>query len=149
MSKKAKTPKNQVNSDHYVNLMLLTVLEAMLLLIGQLTIYNGNQVYPWAFRYTIIPAMLIVAAVAFVVFAVLFIVKKNKSFMKPMIFAAYVALLMVIIRYIPNTVSTITGKLEVTNIDTGNRIGAITSSVYVLVNFIFLYVKSIKINRKK
>lgn len=143
MSKKTKTPKNQVNSDHYVNLMLLTVLEAMLLLIGQLIIYNGSAVYPAAIRNTVIPAILIVAALAFIVFTVLFVVKKNKSFIKPMIFAAYVALLMVIIRYIPNTVSDYTGGMYVNDIK-GMKIGAITSSVYVLVNFIFLYIKSIK-----
>ena len=143
MSKKTKTPKNQVNSDHYVNLMLLTVLEAMLLLIGQLIIYNGNAVYPGAIRNTVIPAILIVAALAFAIFIVLFIVKKNKSFIKPMIFAAYVALLMVIIRYVPNTVSELTGQLYVNDIK-GMKIGAITSSVYVLVNFIFLYIKSVK-----
>ena len=143
MSKKTKTPKNQVNSDHYVNLMLLTVLEAMLLLIGQLIIYNGNAVYPGAIRNTVIPAILIVAALAFAIFIVLFIVKKNKSFIKPMIFAAYVAILMVIIRYIPNTLSELTGKMYVNDIK-GMKIGAITSSVYVLVNFIFLYIKSVK-----
>jgi len=143
VSKKTKTPKNQVNSDHYVNLMLLTVLEAMLLLIGQLIIYNGNAVYPGAIRNTVIPAILIVAALAFAIFIVLFIVKKNKSFIKPMIFAAYVAILMVIIRYIPNTLSELTGKMYVNDIK-GMKIGAITSSVYVLVNFIFLYIKSVK-----
>ncbi|MBQ9097706.1 MAG: hypothetical protein IJY55_04850 [Clostridia bacterium] len=143
MSKKTKTPKNQVNSDHYVNLMLLTVLEAMLLLIGQLIIYNGNAVYPGAIRNVVIPAILIGAALAFIAFTVLFVVKKNTSFVKPMIFAAYVALLMVIIRYIPNTVSEITGTMYVNDIK-GMKIGAITSSVYVLVNFIFLYIKSVK-----
>ncbi len=143
MSKKTKTPKNQVNNDHYVNLMLLTVLEAMLLLIGQLIIYNGYAVYPGAIRNTVIPAILIIAAVALVVFAVFYIVKKNKSFVKPMIFAAYVALLMVIIRYIPNTMSEIVGGWVVNDIK-GMKIGAITSSVYVLVNFIFLYIKSVK-----
>ncbi len=143
MSKKTKTPKNQVNNDHYVNLMLLTVLEAMLLLIGQLIIYNGNAIYPGAIRGTVIPAILIVAALAFAIFIVLFLVKKNKSFIKPMIFTAYVVLLMVIIRYIPNTVSEYTGRMYVNDIK-GMKIGAITSSVYVLVNFIFLYIKSIK-----
>ena len=143
MSKKTKTPKNQVNSDHYVNLMLLTVLEAMLLLIGQLIIYNGNAVYPGAIRSAVIPAILIVAAVAFVVFTVLFVVKKNRSFIKPMIFAAYVAVLMVIIRYIPNSVSELTGTMYVNDIK-GMKMGAITSSVYVLANFIFLYIKSLK-----
>ena len=143
MSKKTKTPKNQVNSDHYVNLMLLTVLEAMLLLIGQLIIYNGNAVYPGAIRNVVIPAILIGAALAFIAFTVLFVVKKNTSFVKPMIFAAYVAFLMVIIRYIPNTVSEITGTMYVNDIK-GMKIGAITSSVYVLVNFIFLYIKSVK-----
>ena len=143
MSKKTKTPKNQVNNDHYVNLMLLTVLEAMLLLIGQLIIYNGNAVYPAVIRNAVIPAILIIAALAFVVFIILFVVKKNKSFIKPMIFAAYVALLMVIIRYIPNTVSELTGGMYVNDIK-GMKIGAITSSVYVLVNFIFLYIKSVK-----
>ncbi|MBR2846847.1 MAG: hypothetical protein IKB89_02100 [Clostridia bacterium] len=143
MSKKTKTPKNQVNSDHYVNLMLLTVLEAMLLLIGQLIIYNGNAVYPGAIRGAVIPAILIVAAVAFVVFTVLFVVKKNRSFIKPMIFAAYVAVLMVIIRYIPNSVSEFTGAMYVNDIK-GMKMGAITSSVYVLANFIFLYIKSLK-----
>lgn len=143
MSKKTKTPKNQVNSDHYVNLMLLTVLEAMLLLIGQLIIYNGNAVYPGAIRGAVIPAILIIAAVAFVVFTVLFVVKKNRSFIKPMIFAAYVAVLMVIIRYIPNSVSEFTGAMYVNDIK-GMKMGAITSSVYVLANFIFLYIKSLK-----
>ncbi|MBR2877676.1 MAG: hypothetical protein IKB92_01100 [Clostridia bacterium] len=143
MSIKTKTPKNQVNSDHYVNLMLLTVLEAMLLLIGQLIIYNGNAVYPGAIRGAVIPAILIVAAVAFVVFTVLFVVKKNRSFIKPMIFAAYVAVLMVIIRYIPNSVSEFTGAMYVNDIK-GMKMGAITSSVYVLANFIFLYIKSLK-----
>lgn len=143
MSKKTKTPKNQVNSDHYVNLMLLTVLEAMLLLIGQLIIYNGNAVYPGAIRGAVIPAILIIAAVAFVVFTVLFVVKKNRSFIKPMIFAAYVAVLMVIIRYIPNSVSEFTGEMYVNDIK-GMKMGAITSSVYVLANFIFLYIKSLK-----
>ncbi|MBR3576688.1 MAG: hypothetical protein IKL42_04710, partial [Clostridia bacterium] len=137
MSKKTKTPKNQVNSDHYVNLMLLTVLEAMLLLIGQLIIYNGNAVYPGAIRGAVIPAILIIAAVAFVVFTVLFVVKKNRSFIKPMIFAAYVALLMVIIRYIPNTLSEITGRWVVNDMK-GMKIGAIASSIYVFINFIFL-----------
>ena len=143
MSKKTKTPKNQVNSDHYVNLMLLTVLEAMLLLIGQLIIYNGIAVYPGEIRNTVIPAVLVAGAIAFIVFAVLYFVKKNKSFIKPMIFAAYVALLMVIIRYIPNTMSELTGTMYVNDIK-GMKIGAITSSVYVLVNFIFLYIKSVK-----
>ena len=143
MSIKTKTPKNQVNSDHYVNLMLLTVLEAMLLLIGQLIIYNGNAVYPGAIRGAVIPAILIIAAVAFVVFTVLFVVKKNRSFIKPMIFAAYVAVLMVIIRYIPNSVSEFTGAMYVNDIK-GMKMGAITSSVYVLANFIFLYIKSLK-----
>ena len=143
MSKKTKTPKNQVNSDHYVNLMLLTVLEAMLLLIGQLIIYNGNAVYPGAIRGAVIPAILIIAAVACVVFTVLFVVKKNRSFIKPMIFAAYVAVLMVIIRYIPNSVSEFTGAMYVNDIK-GMKMGAITSSVYVLANFIFLYIKSLK-----
>ena len=143
MSKKTKTPKNQVNNDHYINLMLLTVLEAMLLLIGQLIIYNGYAVYPGAIRGTVIPTILVIAAIAFVAFAVVFIAKKNKSFVKPMIFAAYVALLMVIIRYIPNTLSEITGRWVVNDMK-GMKIGAIASSIYVFINFIFLYIKSLK-----
>ena len=143
MSKKTKTPKNQINNDHYVNLMLLTVLEAMLLLIGQLIIYNGIAVYPAAIRNVVIPAILVIAVLAFVAFIVLYGIKKNKSFIKPMIFTAYVALLMVIIRYIPNTVSELTGGMYVNDMK-GMKIGAITSSVYVLVSFIFLYIKSLK-----
>ncbi len=147
MSQNKKTPKNQAKSDHYVNLMLLTVLEAMLLLIGQLIIYNGYAVYPAAIRGAVIPSILVIAAIALVAFVALFIIKKNRTFIKPIIFAAYVVLLMIIMRYIPNEVSKVTGTMYVNDIK-GMKIGAITSSIYVLVNFIFLYIKSIKINRK-
>ena len=68
---------------------------------------------------------------------------KNKSFVKPMIFAAYVALLMVIIRYIPNTFYEIAGTWIVNDMK-GMKIGAIASSIYVFINFIFLYIKSLK-----
>ena len=44
MKKKNNRAEANLRSEHYTNLMLLTVVEAMILLIGQLVIFNAFQI---------------------------------------------------------------------------------------------------------
>lgn len=131
--------KNNVVSgaEHYTNLMLIVVAEAMVLLITQMLIFNGfnSMTHIVATMNTIVPAILIIAAAVALISAVLYFMK-NKNALISLVFSGYVALLMCIIRYIPNEFSTFSNKM-ICNYLTGQKIGAVVSVIYVIAGILY------------
>ncbi len=150
MSKKASNKKNaQTKGEHYTNLLLITVVEAMILLIGQLLIYNGfaSASMTAAMWNYVVPALFVIAAVAAVVTAVLIYKKKTQALWSLLSFVVYTALLMSIIRYIPNEYSQAVGSYIVNSLR-GQKIGVITSVVYIIVKFVFYFIMANKADKK-
>lgn len=129
--------KNMVSSeDHYTNLMLIVVAEAMVLLITQLLIFNSfNSLYIEATMNTAVPAILVVAVIVALVSAVLYFMKKKNALIS-LVFGCYLALLMCVIRYIPNEFSQSLGK-PVPNYLKGQKIGMILSVLYVVAGILY------------
>ena len=129
--------KNMVSSeDHYTNLMLIVVAEAMVLLITQLLIFNSfNSLYIEATMNTAVPAILVVAVIVALVSAVLYFMKKKIALIS-LVFGCYLALLMCVIRYIPNEFSQSLGK-PVPNYLKGQKIGMILSVLYVVAGILY------------
>lgn len=134
-----KNKKTRVVSseEHYTNLMLIVVAEAMVLLITQMLIFNG-------FKYAafiqpvmngIVPVILAVAAIVAAVSAILWFVKKKNALI-PFVFSTYVAILMCVIRYIPNEFSQSLGR-PIANYLKGQKIGAALSVVYVVAGVLY------------
>lgn len=133
-----KNKKNKVVSheEHYTNLMLIVVAEAMVLLIMQMLIYNScNSLYTHTTMNVAVPIILTIAAVVAAVSAVLWFLKKKNALI-PLVFSGYVALLMCVIRYIPNFYSESWGRY-MTNYTTGQKIGAVLSVIYVLAGILY------------
>lgn len=128
---------NLVSSeDHYTNLTLIVVAEAMVLLIMQLLIYNSfNSLYIDATMNVAVPVILAIAAVIALASAVLYFLKK-KSALISFVFGAYVTLLMCVIRYIPNEFSASLGRL-IPNYLKGQKIGMILSVIYVVAGILY------------
>lgn len=138
MSKNNKIKNNSVSSgEHYTNLMLIVVVEAMVLLITQMLIFNGFKSFTHidATMNKIVPAILIAAAVVAVFSLILYIMKK-KSALVALVFSGYIALLMCIIRYIPNEFSTVLNR-PICNYLTGQKIGAAVSVIYVIAGILY------------
>ncbi len=150
MSKKSSNKKSALTkSEQYTNLLLITVVEAMVLLIGQLLIYNAfasasmTEVM-WKF---VVPAIFVASSVVAVIAAVMVYKKKNIKLWSLLSFAVYLALLMSIIRYIPNQYSQALGEYIVNSLR-GQKIGIITSAVYVIAKFAFYFILAGKADKK-
>lgn len=134
-----KERKNNVISgeEHYTNLMLIVVAEAMVLLIMQMLIFNGFKyaAYVAPVMNVVVPVILGVAGVVTVVSAVLWFVKKKNAVIS-LVFGAYVTLLMCVIRYIPNEFSQSLGRL-IPNYLKGQKIGAALSVLYVVAGILY------------
>lgn len=144
VSKKVSNKNKAVSrSEHYTNLLLITVVEAMVLLIGQLLIYNGfsSSSMTAAMWSWIIPTIFITSVVATVIFVILIYKKGNIKLWSALSFAVYLALLMAVIRYIPNQYSEVWGKYVVNSLR-GQKIGIITSVIYVIAKLAFYAVSS-------
>ncbi len=129
--------KNLVSSeDHYTNLMLIVVAEAMVLLITQLLIFNSfNSLFVDATMNVAVPVILSIAAVVALASAILYFFKK-KSALISLVFGGYVTLLMCVIRYIPNEFSESLGR-AITNYLKGQKIGAVLSVIYVAAGILY------------
>lgn len=143
MNKKNVSPSK---SEYYTNLMLFSVLEALILLIFQLAIFNASAIitmYPVIWKY-ILPAFFFVSTTLAVVFIILTAVKpqKRQSFLPLAKFFVYFALMTSIMRYIPNKQSVeMPGKYFV-NFELGQKIAGITSVVYIVSSFIYFSASS-------
>lgn len=121
--------------------MLITVLEALVLLIFQLAVFNTSAIiamYPLIWR-GILPFCFFASTALAVVFIVLTAVKpaKKQSFLHLAKFFVYFALMCAIMRYIPNKESVeMTGKYFV-NFERGQKIAGITSVVYIAASLIY------------
>lgn len=135
----SKNKKNTAVSsgEHYTNLMLIVVAEAMVLLITQMLIFNGSKIsaHIYLTYKIIVPAILIVAATGVAISLIFFLLKKKRAII-PLVFSGYVALLMCIIKYIPNEFSTALGR-PICNFITGQKIGALVSVVYVVAGILY------------
>ena len=134
-----KNRKNNVISgeEHYTNLMLIVVAEAMVLLIMQMLIFNGFKyaAYVDPVMNGLVPVILGVAAVVAVVSAILYFVKKKNALIS-LVFSTYVVLLMCVLRYIPNEFSQTLGR-PIVNYLKGQEIGAVLSVVYVIAGILY------------
>ncbi|MBR5586842.1 MAG: hypothetical protein IKW02_02655 [Clostridia bacterium] len=134
-----KNRKNNVvsNEEHYTNLMLIVVAEAMVLLITQMLIFNGFKyaAYVAPVMNGIVPVILAVAAVIAAASAVLWFVKKKNALIS-LVFSTYIVLLMCVIRYIPNEFSQALGR-PIANYLKGQKIGAALSVVYVVAGILY------------
>lgn len=133
-----KNKKNNVISgeEHYTNLMLIVVAEAMVLLIAQMLIYNGfNSLYIETTMNVAVPIILGMALIAAIVSAVLYFLKKKNALIS-LAFGGYVTLLMLVIRFIPNFYSEALGRY-VPNYLRGQKIGAILSVIYVIAGILY------------
>ncbi len=151
MSKKASNKnKATTKGEGYTNLLLITVVEAMALLIGQLLIYNGFSVanITGAMWNYIIPTIFIVAVVVAVISVILALKGNNTKLWAVVSFAIYAALLMSLIRYIPNQYSESLGRY-ITNSLRGQKIGAVTSVIYIVVKFVYYFVAANKADKRK
>lgn len=138
MIKNKKNKNNSVSGEeHYTNLMLIVVAEAMVLLITQMLIFNGFKsiTHIAVTMNTIVPAILIVAAVVATISLVFYLMKK-KSAIISLVFGGYIALLMCIIRYIPNEFSTVLGR-PICNYLKGQKIAAVVSVIYVIAGILY------------
>lgn len=150
MSKNKKIKNNSVSTgEHYTNLMLIVVVEAMVLLITQMLIFNGFKSFTHidATMNKIVPAILIAAAAVAVLSLVLCIMKK-KNALVALVFSGYIALLMGIIRYIPNEFSTILNR-PICNYLTGQKIGATVSVIYVVAGILYCIIAEKKHRKVK
>lgn len=125
-------------SEHYTNLMLVTVTEAMILLILQLLISNAWAIpkFAGAMWSIVIPVLFWVAVIATAVMVFLVYAKNMKKLLVFISFGVYIALLTALMRYIPNQYSAAVGKYIVNSLR-GQKIGVITSVVYIAVEFIY------------
>ena len=151
MSKQLSNKKNTATKgEHYTNLMLVTVVEAMVLLIGQLLLYNGFSI-AWAaaamWNY-VVPVLFIAAVAVTAVTAVLIYKKNTMRLWSVLSFAVYVALLTALMRYIPNQYSAALGKYIVNSLR-GQKIGVITSVIYIAVKFIYYFYASGKAEKQE
>ena len=138
MIKNKKNKNNAVSGEeHYTNLMLIVVAEAMVLLITQMLIFNGFKSFTHiaVTMNTIVPVILIVAGAIAVISLVIYLMKK-KSALISLIFSGYIALLMCIFRYIPNEFSTALGR-PICNYLKGQKIGAVVSVIYVIAGILY------------
>ena len=128
-------------SEYYTNLMLLTVLEALLLLVFQLAVFNASAIismYPPIWKY-ILPFLFFATSVLAVVFIILTAAKpqKRQSFLPLAKFFVYFALMTCIMRYIPNQQSVEVPGRYFVNFERGQKIAGITSVVYIAVSFVY------------
>lgn len=137
-----KNKNNNVvsNEEHYTNLMLIVVAEAMILFIIQMLIFNGYR--STAFITTsmniAVPVILAIAAVVTIVSAVFWLLKRKNAIIS-LVFGGYITLLMCIIRYIPNEYSQALGRY-ITNYLKGQKIGIILSVLYVIAGIVYCIV---------
>ena len=137
--KKAAENKAAVErSEHYTNLMLITVTEAMILLILQLIISNAWAIpaFAGAMWSIVIPVIFWAAVIATVVIVFLSYAKNMRKLLVFISFAVYIALLTALMRYIPNEYSQTLGRYIVNSLR-GQKIGVITSVAYIGIEFIY------------
>lgn len=130
-------------SEYYTNLMLITVVEAMVLLIGQLLIYNGFTIseFIMTMRTYIVPIILGLSLLSAAV-CIFLLVSKAKKIVWPLLwFSLYLAFLMCLIRYIPNQWSEILNR-PICNTERGQIIGAGTSVIFIAAQFIYFSIAS-------
>ncbi len=130
--------KNAITGEeHYTNLMLIVVAEAMVLLITQMLIYNGFKVAMFinTTMNVIVPVILAVAAVVFVTSAILYFSKKKGAVIS-LVFSGYITFLMCVIRYIPNEFSQSLGRY-IPNYLKGQKIGMFLSVIYVIAGIVY------------
>lgn len=131
-----KNKKVVSSEEHYTNLMLIVVAEAMVLLITQLLIFNSfNSLYIETTMNVAVPVILALAAAVSLISAILWFMKK-KSAVISLVFGGYVTLLMCVIRYIPNQFSESLGRF-IPNYLRGQKIGAILSVLYVIAGILY------------
>lgn len=135
MNKNKKT--NVISGEeHYTNLMLIVVAEAMVLLITQMLIYNGfKSLYIQTTMNIIVPVILIVAAVVAVISAIMYFMKKKNALIS-LVFGGYVALLMLVIRFVPNSYSEALGSVYCNTLRS-QKIGVILSVIYVIAGILY------------
>lgn len=143
-------------SEYYTNLILVTVVEAMVLLIGQLAIFNLCSVATvTAVMWTVVlPVLFYTSLAVTAILVILTVVKRDKiSTILPFLkFFVYFTVLISIMRYIPNQVSTykIPGSSEQTsiivNLQRGQKIGAVASVIYVAASFLYYTIASFKLD---
>ncbi len=143
MNKKNVSP---TKSEFYTNLMLITVLEALILLIFQLAIFNASSIitmYAPIWRY-ILPTVFYASAAFSVVFIIATVAKSQKktSFLPLAKFFVYLTLVAAIMRYIPNKESVETVGKYVVNFERGQKIAGITSIIYIIASFVYYAVLS-------
>lgn len=133
-AKKAAAERNE----HYTNLMLITVTEAMILLILQLLISNTWAIpkFAGAMWAVVIPTLFWVAVAATVILIFLAYSKNMKKLLVFISFGVYLALLTALMRYIPNQFSPTLGKYIVNSLR-GQKIGVITSVAYIVIEFVY------------
>lgn len=132
-------------SEHYTNLMLITVTEAMVLLILQLVISNAWAIpkFAGAMWSVAIPVLFWVSVIATVVILFLTYAKNMKKLLVFISFTVYLALLTALMRYIPNQYSDTLGRYIVNSLR-GQKLGVITSVAYIAVEFIYFSLLSKK-----
>jgi len=133
-----KNKKSNVISgeEHYTNLMLIVVAEAMVLLITQLLIYNGfKSLFIQTTMNVIVPVILGVAAVVAVISAIVYFMKKKNALIS-LAFSSYVALLMLVIRFVPNSYSDALGRVYCNTLR-GQKLGVIISVIYVIAGILY------------
>ena len=131
-----KNKKVVSSEEHYTNLMLIVVAEAMVLLITQLLIYNSfNSLYIETTMNVAVPVILALAAAVSLISAILWFMKKKNALIS-LAFGGYVTLLMCVIRYIPNQFSESLGRF-IPNYLRGQKIGAILSVLYVMAGILY------------
>ena len=123
--------------EHYTNLMLIVVAEAMVLLITQMLIFNGFKsiTHITVTMNTIVPIILVASAIIAAISLVLYLIKKKNALIS-LIFSGYIALLMCIIRYIPNEFSVVLER-PICNYLKGQKIGAAVSVIYVIAGILY------------
>lgn len=125
-------------SEHYTNLMLVTVTEAMILLILQLIISNAWAIPAFAGTMwsVVLPVLFWFAVIATAVTVFLVYAKNMKKLLVFVSFGVYLALLAALMRYIPNEYSQTLGKYIVNSLR-GQKIGIITSVAFIGIEFIW------------
>jgi len=127
--------KNQEisKSDYYTNLMLIAVVQAMVLLIGQLLIYNGFAIptLTGAMWSKVVPAILIISLITAAISVLFIFAGKKKMLWSLFSFSVYTSILMSAIRYIPNEWSKVLEK-PIVNAARGQKIGVILSVLYII-----------------
>ncbi len=134
-----KNKKSNVISgeEHYTNLMLIVVAEAMVLLITQLLIYNGfKSIYHHDLTMKIVvPVITGIAAIVAIVSAIVYFMKKKNALIS-LVFGGYITLLTLVIKYLPSFYSEAWGKY-MPSYERNQKIGIILSVIYVIAGILY------------